>query len=273
MTCSRRLTTCGRLAPVAVLFLAGCGLPGTGGELVEVGWQLESAAADNVILTTGEDPWEVELVEARILVGPVYVFAPPTIAQRLAPLIDPLAPTVAHAHAGDDNTDGIRVRAELLEQTAVDLLDGSQSRMMTIAEAGDVNAVNIVLDQARSDLANESGPTRGFHAWLRGVATRRDERIAFSAGLGETIPRDAIASRVESVPIEGATALSDGDVLVVKADPREWVRRVIFDRIEAPATDEEIFIEEPSQLHNAWYIGLRDPASWSVSVRPAPLQN
>ncbi len=272
-----RLSSAGLVGGLVALVAAapGCTLPGTGGELVEVSWRLESEmAAGETVLSGDAEPWEVELIEARALVGPVYVFAPPTLAQRWEPALRVLsgAPAIALAHAGDDNSDGIRVLAELLEQVPLNLVGREgQEVAVTPAEGGEVRTVNIVLDEARFHLAAEDGPTRGHHAWIRGVARRGDEELRFAAGLSSlTVPDDRIARRVEGLPVleaEGSVGdLRDGDTLVVRADPREWVRKALFDRLQAPSDGSELLVEEPSQLHNAWYLGIRDPVGWTVRV-------
>lgn len=268
----------GALALTLVGF-ASCGLPGTGGEIVEVEWRFRSMVPEGAtahVTTVGEHPWEVELTEAKLIVGPVYAFAPPVARGGLAQFFGPLVgPSVARAHAGDDNTDGVRVVSELLDQVAVDLLD-ARPRMLqpAIAEAGPIDAMNILLDEARFELADEDGPTRGGHAWVRGVARRTldgvPQEVRFAAALRDTIPDDRIARRVESLPIEGV--LSQGATIEIGADPRPWVRQVRFDDlVDHPDAADEILVQEPSQFHNAWYLGLRDPASWTARVVPADL--
>ena len=81
---------------------------------------------------------------------------------------------------------------------------------------------------------------------------------------------DRIARRVEALPVVGE--LETGATVVVQADPRLWVRQMRFDDWAGGATretDEEIVIDAPSRLHNAWYLGLRDPAGWSLRVEAA----
>jgi len=251
-----------------------CELPGTGGEFVETGWRVEGLDASRPIVVAGVDGWQVELLEARLLIGPIYLFAPP-VTERGA-LAELFAPGRALAHAGDDNTVGGRVVTELLDQYAYDLLDPEPQLLPpTVAEAGPVDIANVVLDEARFGLAVADGPTRGGHAFLRGVARREVDGVSqvvrFSAVLGpETVRDDRIARRVEALPVVGE--LETGATVVVQADPRLWVRQMRFDDWAGGATretDEEIVIDAPSRLHNAWYLGLRDPAGWSLRVEAA----
>ncbi|MEM9072782.1 MAG: hypothetical protein AAGE52_30025 [Myxococcota bacterium] len=251
------------LVGAALSAFVACQLPGTGGETVEVQWRFRSAVeTDGPVLvdTIGSDPWQVEILEAKLLLGPVYGFAPPRTAFRFSDLI---GPSTAHAHAGDDNTLSERVVSELLNQVAVDLLDPAP-RMLepALAEAGPLASMNVLFDEARFDNATESGPTRGGHALLRGIARRGDDEVRFVAVLGETIPDDRIARRLESLPVGGE--LAEGSTIELRADPRAWVRQMRFD--DFVGQEGEVFVEEPSQLHNAWYLGLRDPAGWDARV-------
>lgn len=276
-----------RAAPLALAsMLASCGLPGTGGEVVAVEWSFRAdvPAGPVIVETVGENPWEVELLEARLILGPAYAFAPDRADRPgLAWL---LGPSRAHAHAGDDNSAGSRVLCELLDQVAVDLLDPTTRSMqptfagagpvVTLAEAGPVDRMNIVLDEARYELAAADGPTGGGHALLRGVARRTQDgalqELPFRAVLtGATIPDDRIARRVEALPTTGE--LVEGARVEIVADPRPWVRQMDFDRLQGEATNDafEVEVAEPSQLHNAWYLGLRDPAGWQVRIE-APRQ-
>jgi len=273
-----------RLAPAvlgSVLLLlgafGGCALPGTGGELVEVSWAVRAdvPAAPVTVESADPDPWTVELVEAQLLLGPVYAFEPfpasGAAARGVALLGWPFAAARARAHAGDDNTEGARVLAELLDQAAVDLLDPRQRALgRTIAEAGELGTVNVVFDEARVDLSDPEGPTRGGHALLRGVARRSgdagDEVIRFAAVLDQTVPDDRIAQRLEALRVDGPALRQDARIELT-ADPRVWVRQMRFDDLpRAGSDDDELVLEEPSQFHNAWYLGLRDPAGWQARV-------
>jgi len=264
----------------------GCALPGTGGDLVEISWAIrgEVPAAPVVVETVGPEPWQVELTEATLLVGPVYAFAPPQFSARGIGAL--LRPGRALAHAGDDNTGGARVVAELLDQVPVDLLDPQQRLLgTTVAEAGPVDIANVVFDEARFERAGPDGPTRGGHALLRGVA-RRDEgagerMVRFEAVLKHTVPDDRIARRVEALPVAGGE-LVEGARIEIAVDPRLWVRQMRFDALLGDAEgnvdqgdpDDVLFVDEPSQLHNAWYLGMRDPRGWEVRVvAPGAIQD
>jgi len=267
-----RTALLGAALSLLVAFL-GCDLPGTGGGLVEVDWRFQAtlpADGPAVVETVGREPWEVELLEARLLVGPAYLFAPPVTDRSGVAWL--FAPARAFAHAGDDNTGGAKVVSELLDQFAVDLLDREPRALQsTLAEAGPVDSMNVLLDEARFELAGPDGTTHGGHAFLRGVARRQregaEQMVRFSAVLRDTVPNDRIARRVESLPVEDR--LDQGSTIAIHADARRWVRQMRFD--DFVSAEGEVRIDEPSQLHNAWYLGLRDPAGWEVRIAdPSP---
>ena len=264
--------------PVVACALASCALPGTGGEIVAVEWSFRADVPEGPVVTEtlGPDPWEVELLEARMILGPAYGFAPArTNRPGLAWL---LGPSRAYAHAGDDNTSAARVVCELLDQSVVDLLDPSPRSMqveaaafVNLAEAGPVESMNIVLDLARRDFADPAGPTGGGTALLRAVARRTHEGVAqevrFRAVLETTgIGVDQISRRIERLPVDGE--LVEGATVEIRADPRTWVRQMTFDDLVDAPTNEagEVEVAEGSQLHLAWYLGLRDPTGWDVTV-------
>ncbi|MEM1415172.1 MAG: hypothetical protein AAGH15_09740 [Myxococcota bacterium] len=247
-------------------------------------WSFRAEVPDGPVVeeTLLGNPWEVEILEAWLILGPAYGFSP-TRTNRPG-LASFFGPSRAFAHAGDDNSSGVRVVCELLDQVAVDLLDpaprsmqvalGEADAFENLAEAGPVESMNIVLDRARRELAATDGPTGGGTALLRAVARRtlegEDQEVRFRAVLTtETITTDPIARRVEGLPVSGE--LVDGAVVEIVADPRAWVRQMTFDALlDAPTNAAgEVEVAEPSQLHNAWYLGLQDPTGWNVSIRAA----
>ena len=265
---------------VAACVLASCALPGSGGEGVAVEWSFRADVPEGPVgtETLGPDPWEVEIVEARLILGPAYGFAPQrTNRPGLAWL---LGPSRAYAHAGDDNTSAARVVCALLDRSVVDLLDPSPRAMqaeaaafLNLSEAGPVESMNIVLDLARGEFANPEGPTGGGTALVRAVARRTHEggeqEVRFRAVLETTgIGVDQISRRIERLPVDGE--LVEGAVVEIRADPRAWVRQMTFDDLVGAATNEagEVEVAEGSQLHLAWYLGLRDPTGWDVSITP-----
>ncbi|MBX3247805.1 MAG: hypothetical protein KF901_11550 [Myxococcales bacterium] len=252
---------------IACLLCLGlaCESGGSGARLVEVELVAEPRGIDVRHSVVGE--WEVELEEASVLVGPIYLLAPP--ATPLMAHLRSLFVSTARAHAGDDNLDGIRVIGELLDPVPVNaLMDAPIPLGLTLAEGVELDRIVLVLDTPRGAHAAPDSPTRGHHAFVRGVATRGDRTLRFSAGLD--LPNDRIARRIEGLRFPSPVVLDDGSRVVVRPSPNEWLRRVDFDAladalVDLPA-DEEAYIEAPSQLHNAWYLGLRNPSSWETQV-------
>lgn len=202
-------------------------------------------------------------LEARLsaFVGPVYLHAPPS-----TPLLAHLRAffvSTAHAHAGDDNLDGVRVLGEVLDPLAFDALDDAGTSFgPMLAEASTLDRVVLVLDEPRGEHAIPTGPTHGHHAWVSGRAVRGDDEVRFSAGLD--VIDDRIARRVEGVRFASPPTLVEGARVVVRSRPGRWLSRVDFDALlEA---DHEGEVPAPSQLHHAWYLALRDPSSWELAL-------
>jgi len=164
------------------------------------------------------------------------------------------------------------VLTELLDQRVVDLLDGPVDLGAVIAESGRADRLTIVLDEARGDFAAESGPTRGFHAFLSGTASRTLDdggEVSFAFEAGIDLPEDRLARRVDDVPFSNNGEISEGSVIKIVLQPNEWLRRVDFDALyAAKGVEDMLTVEAPSQLHNAWYLGLRDGDAWAADIDP-----
>lgn len=252
---------------LTLLLGLACETGGSGARLVEVELVAEPRGIDVRHTDVGE--WELELQEASVLVGPIYLLAPP--ATPLMAHLRSLFVSTAHAHAGDDNLDGIRVIGELLDPVPMNaLMDAPIPLGFTLAEGAELDRVVLVLDTPRGAHAAADSPTRGHHAWVRGVATRGDRELRFAAGLD--LPNDRIARRVEGLRFSTLPVLDDGSRIVVRPSPDQWLSRVDFDALAEELAElpegEEALIAAPSQLHNAWYLGLRSPTSWETAVEP-----
>jgi len=246
---------------IGVLVVGACE-SGTGAPLVAVETRLLPIAERDGALGHGSaGEWRVELDEARVLVGPVYLHAPPS-----TPLLAHLRSffvSTAHAHAGDDNLDGVRVLGEVLDPLAFDALDDAGTSFgPMLAEASTLDRVVLVLDEPRGEHAIPTGPTHGHHAWVSGRAVRGDDEVRFSAGLD--VIDDRIARRVEGVRFASPPTLVEGARVVVRSRPGRWLSRVDFDALLQ--ADHEGEVTAPSQLHHAWYLALRDPSSWELAL-------
>lgn len=191
--------------------------------------------------------WEVELTEARAVLGPVYAYAPSgATALRRA-----LGPAQALAHAGH-LIDGRVVRAELLEPRVIDALAPVADVATLDGLAGELDALRITLAPG-----DTGGPTHGHVAWVAGVARREGEAVAFEGGLD--LEGDRLRTIDGVAAGEGAT-LDEGARLVVGADARAWLAEADFSALAGGA------ITADSQPHRALYLGVRSAASWRARV-------
>lgn len=190
--------------------------------------------------------WEVELTEARAVVGPIYAYAPSgATALRRA-----LGPARALAHAGH-LIDGRLVRAELLEPRVIDALAPATDVATLDGLAGELDALRITLAPG-----DASGPTHGHVAWVAGVARREGEEVAFEGGLELADERLRV---IDGVAGEGAI-LDEGARLVLGADARAWLAEADFAELAGGE------ITADSQPHRALFLGVRSAASWRARV-------
>ena len=138
-----------------------------------------------------------------------------------APIAQLLLPSRAFAHGGLDPLDGRAVRGELLELIELDALDPMSVERAAPGEEGPVDEVSVELVP----------PRMGATAQVAGEAMRDGETVSFS---GEISLEEDEFRRVEG--IELAAFLTEGSRVEVTVDPR---------------------IEDVSQAHAAWRIGLR----------------
>jgi hypothetical protein len=259
---------------IAAVTTVGCALAGTRGRLAEVELLLRSESEAGgrlgVGTTVDPDPWTVELIEARVVIGAVYLFPPrdPTLALRWL-----LGPPRALAHAGDDNEIGSTAMAEHLDQVVVDALEAEPISLgMHLAQAGLVDRGSIWLDHPRGALARQgsAGPTRGHVGWVRARASRRHQVVELSVGLD--IEPTPLRRRVDGIVPRGRGDLDSGVRATFGVVPGEWLREVDFEALVPPGHDFEsdgpvrVSPEAPSQAHNAWQIALSRPTSYALSL-------
>lgn len=243
---------------------------GTGGRSVffDVAVQPPSYMIDGGRFAT-DGGWTVELDEAVIALGPVYVWEEGGIAglardeddDELDLSGDPLAwlgelvvPT-AHAHPGDVFFDGGTLRGEYLDQVAFDLL-GGQAAVLGPARgiAGDVGSITIVLDPPTEATLGDADALHGFHAWASGRAWRGRELVEFEGGL--EIPADGLQRQVDGVRVQGE--LDDDGTLVLGVSPRAWFAQADFGTLDTPnEAGDRMLVTSGSQVANAWFIGAR----------------
>lgn len=239
---------------------------GTGGQIVRVDLVLTGegatpgAPAHTFVTDTG---WSVTLTEAKIALGPVYVFVPRRRSAQL--LREVLLPGRAHAHGGHEAFAPESVAAEMLDQVAFDVLDPGGAGLGTIdATAGAITDLSVYLEPP--DAAN-SAAMHGHHLYVRGSAVKESAAITFEGGLD--IPDQGIQRRVDGIPIEAT--LSEGGTLHLAVRPSSWFTGAEFDALPERGAGEARVITATSQVHTAWFLGARSARAFRASFDAAPL--
>jgi hypothetical protein len=245
----------------AWLCLAGCE-SGTEGRAVRFDLAIGSVAEDGDpgpgVFETATG-WRVVLDEARIALGPVYLYAD---AMSLARRIDRVLVPVARAHGGTDPYAGRTVRGEMLDVLVLDALSRERVSFRALpGRAGRVESVRVDL----AGLPNEEAAAlRGHDAWVRGFATRGDERVSFAGGLD--IPGDGLTANVEGIPCEGF--LDEGALVTLDVRLRAWFDAADFARLPPADAEGMRLIQPDSQVRNAWYLGARSLAGYVATITP-----
>ncbi|HKP58982.1 MAG TPA: hypothetical protein VJV78_19810 [Polyangiales bacterium] len=240
-----------------VVLGCACGAE-TEGQSIAIHWTLgaDDASAEREFVT--DTGWQVSLDEARVGIASVFAIAPSADKPSAVARISGLFVSVAHAHGGHDDASGRRIRAELLDVIALDVLaDEPQRTAAESAEAGDIETMKFELARAKDKLPAE---LHGKAAWVRGSAERNGTRVSFEGGV--SLADDEPARRVET---RVKLSLSEGGTLRVGVRPSEWFRSAEFDRLPEAADDEPSQITPDDQVGRAWTIGLRSPAAFDVS--------
>ncbi|HJL18251.1 MAG TPA: hypothetical protein RMH99_21485 [Sandaracinaceae bacterium LLY-WYZ-13_1] len=264
------LTVAAALLPAGST-LGGCTLRGTGGDLVEVELAFAGAASEGGPLGVGETlydpPWEVELTEARLVLGAAYVFPPAEIADRWRL---PFTRRRAHAHAGDDNLFAVNALVEWREQVVVDALAAEPTVVgPVLGEAGVADIATVWIDAPRGALAGPDGPTRGHHGWVAGVARRGDEEVRFEAGLAlEDTP---LSQRVDRIPLDDGARIAQGSRVRIEVLADTWLQQVDFgalveDGALEPGDDGVARPMAPHPFQRAWLIDFHDPDAFRARV-------
>lgn len=245
------------LSLFSAFLLVACGESGTGGEAISFSLGFASIPPEGqgpgrFTATTG---WEIELEEASVAVGPLYLH---TRAAPTASLFDRLKGLViasAHAHSGFDNYDGGQVRGELLEPVVVDLLEGGVQQVRELrGVAGPVRSVSLELSSI------SRAPFAGGQAWMKGVARKDGEEVRFSGVL--QLPDDPKLRRVTGLP--ASMELENGGEVVLEIHPIHWFGRLDFSALPVPAADGFRPIETDSDAHRAWARGVGAFGAFSI---------
>lgn len=218
------------LASFGLLIMAFACSAGTGGRAINIEIALAGTDEPSFVNSLG---WNVELTEATVTLGPVYVFAP---ANAPMASLSPFGLSRAFAHGGLDPLDGRAVRGELLEQILIDALDPAPIVRAAPGEEG-------VVDEVAVELVP---PASSASARVSGVAMRDGVSVEFS---GELSLGDDEFRRVEGIALDAF--LEEGSRVSVQVDPRSWLSGVAFDRLDGQR------LQDASQTEAAFRIGLR----------------
>jgi len=237
---------------------------GTEGRAVTFEIALESAASAGATepgVFDTDTGWHVVLDEARIALGPVYLYADEG-ALTLRAIGRALVPT-AHAHGGADMYLGRIVRGEYLDPIVFDALAPARRALGTVSgRAGHASALRVDVAGPAVDV---DGLLHGHNAWVHGVATKDGANVTFEGGLD--IPDDGLTRHVDGVRID--VAIDDGVTVVVALHLREWLAAAHFDRLTEQGADGTYAIGTTTQVHTAWYLGARSLPAFSTSHEPA----
>lgn len=269
------------LGCVFALLSTACGQDaGTGGKPVSFDLQLASEPREAESLERFETSlgWTVELEEAHIALGAVYLYELPGGVAAVSPhnprslpvqVWDYLVPS-AHAHPGDGHFNGGAVRGEWLGQTNFDALSLEPVSMpQQPGVRGPVRSLSILLDPPRESLGAEADELRGYHAYVVGVASKGAVVVPFEGGL--SIPDEGTQRRVDGVPVDAM--LEDGVTVRISVHPDEWFAEANFERLlteadgttpREPNDDGRYVIVEDNQVRSAWFIGARSANAFSV---------
>jgi hypothetical protein len=214
--------------------------------------------------------WDVVLDEARLVAGSLCVYAPDGDTMASLSPLGPgpwgLGPSVALAHSGHDPFGSRRVRMEWLGPSALDLLATEPTVLGAMdGSVGPTTDTTLAFDGLQGQLASTSGPSHGHHAWIAGTASRvvsgTTETIAFEGGLDVEI--GGTEHLIEAIASD-ATVATDGRWSLA-VDLWRWLDQAHFERLPEAETRS---VTPTTQVGIAWELGLRDPASLTLTYQP-----
>lgn len=230
------------------IFAAGCGAD-TGGEAVQFTAAATAPLPAAAIVTTSG--WSVEVAEASVLVGPVFLFDQGPVA-RTSPL-QWLIP-VAHAHVP---ANGGAVIGEWIGQVRVTAAEPAAGQGGGTGEAGTVRSAELQLLAPGEVFVddNDGQPT----VVIGGQATRDGVQVTFgfewSPAAGETVA-------ITNLPAD--FQLVDGAEVQVTLDWATALQGVDFSAYEGD--ESAVLIAPDSAAGAALLAGLRSRFSWTVSA-------
>lgn len=208
---------------------------------------------------TTSSGWDVTLSEARVALGPVYLYenAPADALNEPWWRIDRFLVPSARAHAGDQQFFGGAVLAEYVAQVAFDALSTTPLDLgTTTATVARARSCSLRLDPPN---AANLDALHGHHLWARGQATKDGATIEFEGGLD--LAETGTQRRVDGLAIEAD--LDDGGAFTLTVHPEAWFDQADFSTLAAPQEGTTREITSASQVRGAWFIGARGYRAYS----------
>lgn len=241
---------------------AACGDGAQEIRLVELDLALESSPPEVGSLSdyTRSDGWHLQLDEATLQLGSVYLRAPKRRA--VTAWWNPIL-SVAHAHPGHAQTltEG-QVIGEHLVPILLDALSPAPVEVGTfLSEDTDVDRLSVVLGRSVASTA----PV----ATLRGRAVRGGTRVDFSCALDiaqrpdEPLKNLEERRRVDQIYLMDTTRVTEGAKLRIQVHVWRWLEHVDFD---AWIGRENPCAGLQSAFFGQWYLGIRRPEAFSAEL-------
>ncbi len=248
--------------------------------LFEIGLEVDAGDDDDPASFSTATGWEVELEQAVIAVGPIYLYENRPIAsvpddasewglQALVSGVGELLLPTAHAHAGDNIFDGGVLKGEMLHQIAFDLLAAPSRVGLGTARgiAGPVGSFSVILWEPTGQTLGATDALGDYHAYVSGTASKDGQTIAFEGGV--VIPDIGVNRRVDGLAAD--FELDDDGLFIVSLDPAAWFDSANFELLlsqSEPDDQGRYALHEDTQVAIAWTQALRRPRSWSGRWEP-----
>ncbi|MBU0551433.1 hypothetical protein KKB55_06055 [Myxococcota bacterium] len=206
--------------------------------------------------------WSVSLSEARMALGPIYLYGGE--ARGALAWLKPALLGVAVACPTHAQFDNGPVLGEILTQRAVDLLAGPMDGGEIFGVKGTVASAEIHLHPPGEISAGggDFGALGGESMRFVGEATKGGEARRFVATL--TIPDEGLMRIVESIPADGP--LSEGSTLAVEVLVDQLFASVRFETL-SERDDEGRYLFKPGvQATAALLMAARARATYRVSA-------
>jgi hypothetical protein len=246
--------------------LSGCSDSGTGGAAVRFEMAVVAVPDEGEELGTftTRTGYRVQLTEALVALGPIYLYEnPPPVARAWRPLHrlwDVLVPS-AHAHPGDLHFAGGAVKGEFLGQVVLDGLSSEAQELGAVqGVAGPARSFSVHLEPPSS--AEARSALHDHHAYVVGTAEKDGNSYPFEGGLD--IEDLGTLRKVEGIPLEAE--VSSQTRLTIELHLSRWFADADFARLSELDSNGRYVIDDESQVRAAWFIGARSFDTFSASV-------